>query len=616
MKNIKRLIALAMVAAMIVTMAAGCGTQPTSSSEPASTPSSEPASTPAPEVTDFSGETPRNETFYLAGWIFQKPNDFNPMSANSANSFATHSDTSPQIMWECLFAYNFLDGSLQPKLATEYTWNEDQTVMTVKLNPAAHWNDGTPFTADDVVYTFDTHVKYSTADGLNYAQYIENFEKVDDNTVKINAKLDANGQSINPLCVMEYLPRIYMMQKAYLEKVEADCAGDAEKIKTAVFEDAPTTAPYWVVFYSDQKHVLMRDDNYWGQDASMYGSLPTPKYVVTNIYKDNEAKAVALKAGEIDEVELYYANVQTLWEDDGLPIATYDSEPPYGVATQMPTLWFNLNKPGLDNVNVRKAIAWAIDYDKILSNAMTNQAPSFRDYPRSILNPTPGERALLDEAAIKDVAYEGNDIEGAKKLLDDAGIVDTDGDGIRELNGQNLSFKAECPNGWSDWQAAIEMVAEAGKNIGIDIQTYYPERAVQVQDYSTGTFDIIMQYSASAAISSPWKRGMSLMSSTYNDLSTNLMGNYGHYSNARVDEILALIPHETDQAKLKEYYTELSRIYLEDVPSLSLMYRPQSWFIVNEQVWTGFQQQGDGDNIPPDLSAGFDAFWNLELVNP
>lgn len=65
------------------------------------------------------------------------------------------------------------------------------------------------------------------------------------------------------------------------------------------------------------------------------------------------------------------------------------------------------------------------------------------------------------------------------------------------------------------------------------------------------------------------------MSSDYNDLEVNFSGNFGHYQNDRVDEILAAIPHETDDAKLKDYYTELSKIMLEDCPCVPLMYRPQ-----------------------------------------
>ena len=56
--------------------------------------------------------------------------------------------------------------------------------------------------------------------------------------------------------------------------------------------------------------------------------------------------------------------------------------------------------------------------------------------------------------------------------------------------GKNLSYKAECPTGWSDWNATLEIVAAAGKNIGINIETYFPEAANFSTDYSTGNFEI------------------------------------------------------------------------------------------------------------------------------
>ena len=70
---------------------------------------------------------------------------------------------------------------------------------------------------------------------------------------------------------------------------------------------------------------------------------------------------------------------------------------------------------------------------------------------------------MYDHGAVKDLEWVGKDIAGANTLLDEAGIVDSDGDGIREYNGKNLSFQAECPSGWTDWNAALEIVAAAGK---------------------------------------------------------------------------------------------------------------------------------------------------------
>ena len=94
-------------------------------------------------------------------------------------------------------------------------------------------------------------------------------------------------------------------------------------------------------------------------------------------------------------------------------------------------------------------------------------------------------------------------------------------------------------------------------------------------------------------------------------------GNWGQYVNEEADKILEEIPLTTDQDKLVELYTELVKIYLTDVPSFSLMYRPSVFHAVNETVWTNFPSAEDGRNIPPaDCTDGYGiaALYELELV--
>jgi peptide/nickel transport system substrate-binding protein len=381
------------------------------------------------------------------------------------------------------------------------------------------------------------------------------------------------------------------------------------------------SGPYTKYFSDDTKVVMIRDDSYWGQDASMWGKLPAPKYLVHQILPDNNAGLAAMVAGEVDVSQMFIPNVQDLWLKDNLPISTYMAEPPYGVCVNMPTAWYNLSSYGLDNAAVRKAIALAVDYDAIIANAMTNQSPSFAEVPRSLMNPTDGEQAMYDHDAVAHLQWAGNDIEGANKLLDDAGIL-RNADGWREIDGVKLSYNACCPNGWSDWQAAMEIVAAAGEKIGIEITTLYPEWEVYQTVFTAAEqseYDIFMVWTESAAPTSPWGRVRMILSSEYNGVEGNWSGNWGHYSNPRIDELIKLIPLESDQAKLIEYYTEAVAIYLTDVPSFSLMYRPDQFHAVSEAVWTGFTEVGDGNNIPPTHSTdgyGIADLYNITLVNP
>jgi len=572
---------------------------------------------------------PRKETLYFNGQQWGPVVGWNPYSSSMNNAMALAPGDSARVtMFETPYLYNMLDGKQYPLLADgPWSWNADMTEITFKIKPAAKWSDGTPVTAEDVAYTWATHLKYNTPVGAGNKDYIEDIVALDDRTVVIKAKVAEDGKAVNPLAVGAFVSSNYVMQKAWTQKLEERSGYDATKLMADPAEDVVYSGPYHKYFADDTKVVLVRDDNYWGQDPSMWGKLPAPKYLAHVIFKDNAAGSVALAKGEVDVSQQFNSNVNLLWESYGLPISTYLPEPPYGIGASLPTAFYNLNSYGLDQVAVRKAIAIAVDYDTIIANAMTNQSATFQQVPRSLMNPTPGEQAMYDHEAVKDLQWAGNDIEGANNLLDEAGIVDTDGDGWREYNGKKLSYVATCPNGWSDWQAAIEVVAAAGKKIGIDITTNYPEWSVYQTVVTKSDaplpegYDIFMMWSAGAGPTMPWGRIRGLLSSEWIGQASNWSGNWGQYSNPRVDELIKAIPRETDPAKLKEMYTELVKIYLTDVPSFTLMYRPQSFHTVNETVWTNFPHQDDGSDppIPPlDCTDGWSiaCLYNITLVNP
>ncbi len=568
-------------------------------------------------------DLPREETLYFAGQQWGTVNSWNIIGTNQNNSMAIAGNAGGYrtLMFETLYMYNFMNGDIIGLLANDdYAWNDDMTQLTLSIKDAAKWSDGTPVTAEDVKRTFDIGVEIGNGTGTGLKGYIDSIE-ADGNNVTINAKLNDEGQPVNPLKILDFLTGTPIAQAAWIDTVVERNGGDAVAILNDAGEDVVWSGPYTKYYADDQKVVLIRDDNYWGQDESMWGKLPVPKYIAHAIYADNPAGENALKAGEVDVCQQFIGNVQNLWLEDGLPISTYYEEAPYGVCLTMPTAWYNFNLPVLaENPALRKAIAMAVDYDTIIANAMTNQSPSFSDVPRSLMNPTEGEQALYDHDAVADLQWAGNDIEGANALLDEAGLLDTDGDGIREYNGEKISLNACCPNGWTDWQASMEVVAAAGKNIGIEITTLYPEWDIYQTVFTNPSqtdYAIYMWSPDAAAPSNPWQRVNQFMGSEFVGVENNWSGNWGQYLNEEADALIKKIPVTTDEEELKNLYTELTKIYLTDVPSFSLMYRPSLFHAVNESVWTNFPSGDDGRNIPPaDCTDGYGiaALYDLELV--
>ena len=572
---------------------------------------------------------PRDETLYFNGLQWGAVVGWNPYSTSNNNFMAINPvDNARVIMFETPYLYNMLDGKVYPLLADgDYTWNVDKTEIRFKIKKAAFWSDGTPVTADDVAYTWATHVKYNTPAGASHKDYIDTIESVDDHTVLIKAKLDNKGKAVNPLIVASYVSTSYVIQKAWTRKLEERTGGDSTKLLSDTAEDVVYSGPYHKFFTDDSKVILVRDENYWGQDESMWGRLPAPKYLAHTIYKDNAAGSVAFSKGEVDVSQQFNPNIELMWLEKKLPISTYLPDPPYNIGAIPVTAFYNLNSYGLDKVAVRRAIAIAVDYPTIIANAMTNQSATFEQVPRSLMNPTPGEQALYYHNAVKHLQWKGNDVEGAKKLLDEAGIVDSDGDGWREFKGIKLSYTAACPSGWSDWQAAIEVVAAAGEEIGIEVTTNYPEWSVYQTVVTKSDsplpegYDIFMMTTGGTGPTQPWTRIRGLLSSEWVGMANNWNGNWGQYSNPEVDALIRAIPGETNPDRLKEMYTELVRIYLTDVPSFTLMYRPQAFHAVNETVWTNFPHQEDGSSPPvPPLDCtdgwGVACLYNLTLVNP
>jgi peptide/nickel transport system substrate-binding protein len=540
---------------------------------------------------------PRRETLYFNGILWDQVNSWNPYNVGG-NAFGIDTGTARQLIYETLFVYDMLTGTLKPQLADSYSWS-GQT-LTIQLNRNVKFWDGKPMTSADVVNSYQLQNTYATG-ASSWWPYIDSVSAQGDYTVVIRG----NPSNFNPKHVETSISSLYITQKALMDQVVARIGNAPTALgqwtnmaANGQVEAQIGTGPYRPYISDETKAVLQRVDTYWG--VARYGSLPAPKYVAHAIYKDNPAGDAAFRAAEVDISQQFISSVWTMFNAN---VSTYSPQAPYYFPGVIPMIVYNTKDPRLADPVVRKAIAMALDYNTIGQNAMSGYTAPL---VASLMLPTPAEQALIDAEALKPYQWSGNvqeAIAAANKLLDDAGWV-RGADGIRAKGGVRLTgIRAECPQGWTDWNASLEVVAQAGRQIGIDIQTYFPIATVWTQDLQNGTFDIIMNSYGGVGIASPWSRAYAAMSSA--DLppegTPNPIGNYGRWNNAEATGIITQIATETDAAKLKELWTRLNVIYLQEMPVAGLMYRPGVFHTVNETVWTGYPKMNDGSGVPPTL---------------
>ncbi|WP_248927511.1 ABC transporter substrate-binding protein [Paenibacillus hamazuiensis] len=607
-KKASGLLCALLLAPTILAACEGSTPPPTTNQPPKQEAAKPPATTPQPATAQPSGggggdakETPRNETLYVNGLQWGAPTNFNLLSGNPA--FPINYGNSRELIYETLFMINMNDGKLEPLLGTKYSWTDDLT-LKVELNKDAKWSDGKPFTSDDVVYTYQLGKKYQI-NWSSFWTYMEDVVADGPNAVNIKLKKD----NPNKLTILDSIELIPMLPKHIWEEIEKKSNNDLATIRKEVNANPVGTGPYKMYFYNDQKITIVRDDNYWGK--SLFGKLPAPKYITHVIYKDNAAGDLAFKSGQVDVSQQFIPQVWNMWKG-GAPVKTYLKDAPYYLPGSMPSIFFNLSKKGLDNADVRRAIAMAIDYKKISDLAMSGYSAAMKP---SITLDADAEKKYVDQDAIKSLQWT-TDVDAANALLDKIGAK-KGADGIRVLNGTRLGpYEIECPYGWSDWNASLEIVAQNAKAIGIEIRTKFPEAPVWTNDLQTGKFDIIMNTPAGGVSpSQPWNRARTIMYSKGVAPAGELaFWNWGRYKNDKADEIIDKIPTVNDEAQLKSLYTDLTKIWLTDIPSIPLMYRPWVFHTVNESVWKGFPAQGDGSNIPPQIAmdgAGVKALYQI-----
>ncbi len=571
---------------LIISLLAGCQTNaPATEGE---------SNSKAPVAND----DPRQQTLFVTGMQWNPAQNFNWFSGWPA--WPTDTTANPMV-YEPLFLYNSVTDSLAPFLGKEYAWVEPLK-LKVTLQEGTKFSDGEVLDTADIFYTIDAAKRYWTS-WTGYTEGMESVEVIDEKTIQFNF-IDKDFNEKNAL---EMLARMPILPEHVWAAKEKEFENDATKM-SEFFNDNPIgSGAYRVDFHDETQIRTKRNDEWWGKE--IYG-LPAPQFITHLIYNSNDASTLDLKKGVLDYSQNFISKV---WELKDSGVRTYLEGAPYYTEETLPTFYINLHKAGLDNVEVRRALAYALNYPDITDKAMNGYS--------SVIEPSlmvfDYEKAYLDQDKIKALAW-SYDAEKANAILDGIGAKKGD-DGIRVLpDGTRLGpWKVECPAGWTEWNATIEIAAQNAKAVGIELVPSFTEWGVYDNNKSQGTFDITMDTPAGYATpSGVFRRAHALLNSeNVAPIGEAAYWNYGRYDNPRVNQILKDLGVATDEAKKKELFTELNVIFLTDVPTIPLYYRPSVFYTFNETVWKNFPTEADGKQIPASLFDGAGYLGLFELTN-
>jgi len=567
-----------------------------------------------------AGGFPRKETLYMAGFQWGEPNTFNPLCDWPAFPVGGNYN----LMYEPLMAFNSLTGQMEGLLAKSYV--KTDTVISIIMDSRAKWSDGTPVTAADVKYTFEVSKEYPAAP-TNYVW--NHIGKITQDTVT-----DADGSKAerlnfyvhkerkNPLCVLDYFTTVRIIPRHYF-KTLLDSLKDLSAIQKLKIDQNPVVSgPYTLDTYSGEKIVLKRRDDYWGK-VLFQDRLPNPKYIIHPIYKSNEAFSLSLQQGTLDISSTF---IPRIWVKQKEGVRTWYPKEPYFVPAAMSMLMINCTKAPLNDKNFRRAMASAINYKEIKNIAFYMYSP---DLEPGLILPFGMEKNYYSKEDADKYGVRFN-IENAKKILKDAGytsVFSSDGktlEYMKNAKGEKVpTLFIKSPAGWTDWEAMVSTAVKSMREAGIDIREGFVDASVYFNSLPTGDWDLLLHAPVPEVTpSQPWRRFEAVLSSrNWKPIGEKMNENQGRFNqpgvkgyNAKIDSLLRVIPSISDEAKKVEAYRALNVIFMEEQPTLPLVYRPEQFYEFSVKNWENFPNEQNPYTPPqiPCFGVGIKALWEIK----
>lgn len=483
---------------------------------------------------------------------------FNPMFMIETPEYNT-----TDLVYDKLLSWSQEDFSTVPDLATDWEQSDDGLTWTFTIRDDATWHDGTPLTARDIAATYNWIIREGAGNLLSYFPFTE----AGDITAPDDTTLVWTTQT--PTSAPVYPPYVYVMPESLLSQYDDKAAFREWK----GFPDTVGSGPFNLVEW--------RRGDFWRLEANpdYYGGAPHIDEFIFRVFQNEDAMIEALKQGEIDFADNVTANLFDSIVDE--PNITTN----VGNPTTFTQMSFNLctnevdycrsegfnHHPATTDPQFRLAVEYAIDREALVDRVMLGYAsPSVTVIPSPKWHHDPPDV----------VSYNPDE---ANRILDEAGYLDTDNDGIRETpDGEPLELRFIVRTEAPETVTAGEFIVEWLRDVGIRLNTEAVNDNKLTDVWYANDYDMYI-----------WGWGVEpdpdFQLSTYATFQCGVWSDTC-YSNPEYDQLYKDQQRATSIEDRSQIVDQMQQIIYNDRPELVLWYDNYLQAYRND-LWTGFVKQ-------------------------
>lgn len=425
----------------------------------------------------------------------------------------------------------------KPGLATEWSFSADSLALDVTLDTRLRWSDGEAFDASDVMASFATYRDEAFAyPRRSRLAVVETIEELDPARVRFWF----SERVLDPFMVLAH----DILPAHVVETLDPD------DLASNPLARAPVTLGRYRLrsWDSNERLVLERNPHHPGPPGN-------PETIEVLILPDGPSRILRLKSGEVDVVgSIPVTQAEDLAADPGIEVLEVT-----GRTTAF--LQYNLRDPILADARVRRALAHAVDRAGIVQRVYAGHARP----AASFLPPV----SWAHDASLEPTTF---DPERTRSFLAEAGLTDTDGDGIVERDGQDVEFRMLTISGDPTREAVATLIQTQLREAGVGIVLRPIEISSLMAAVRADDYQILFSH-----LGGPLDADVRVF------LTSEGRFNLGHYENPEFDALAQVAATGPDRATARAAAVQMQALLRQDQP-VSMLYYPATLVGVRTRV--------------------------------